>query len=243
MAKIHLDPWTDIVNVGWPSGTITHVAFEVRMFDGQIGSLTYDYPLTIGDIEGEGTTSLAMHSQRVFLQINSYKQLRVNDGVKTWSDASAAAMEFTGFDGFLSVLHSKEFAECEHWVYINGGLPTGGGNQAMFGFDSQRTGDTDINVPGQSDNFSSATTTGVAFWTHPITSCTPTVVDPGTTLNLSAIERVEIAANALVGVSVRYRDKPCTIAGLWTPSVLLSPAPGITSVEVPKRLWVLAEIN
>jgi hypothetical protein len=247
MAVVHLDPWNDIVGVGWRTGTVTHVAFEMRMFDGQIEDEYYEYPLTIGGVEGTAGTSASSHAQRLFLQTLTYKQLLVRDTpsgtVKTWSEASASALQFTGLDGFRALRHSQSWAECQVHGHCAGTMPSGFGTQRMFGLDAQQTGDTTIKVPGRADNFSSATSTAMVFWSFVMTSCVPGQVDPNTVINLSSIERVEVAANALAGLGITYNTRPCTIVGLWTPSLLLTPNSGVTAVEVPKRVWVLAEIS
>jgi hypothetical protein len=244
-AKIHLDPWTDIVNVGWPQ-TYTHVAFDLQLFDGQITGTTNDYPsLDPGDPPGSFfTTSVATAGHRVNIQ-GRYR-MRTSGTTQIWSGAQSSDLVISGFpdDGNTSKAFSATYTECDHWSPINGtlGPPTFTGNQAMFGFDSYRVGDSTITSPITStETFETSTAAALVFHTHPLTACVPT--SPSTVLDDTTTERVEVNSNVLTGVSLTYRSTPCTIIGLWTPLLGLTPNVSISPVQVPKRLFVLASID
>jgi hypothetical protein len=236
-AKIHLDPWTDIVGVGW--GKITHVAFEVRVGDGGWTQTSYDYPSGIGFF----TTSISTGAQKVVLQTTRYI-LRRSGTTKTWTAASPAVVAVSGFPdtGGVKTI-SNSWGECSYWEPIPGagGPPAFISGGRMLGFDSRRAGGVDIPVPAGGGNFDSGLDSRLVYWTNPLTACTGGV--NATTTNLSAIEEVVIGASVLGGVSVTYKGLPCTIAGTWTPANALTPNVAITAVEVPKRLVILASID
>lgn len=245
MTVTHLDPWTDIVSVHWPT-TYTHVAFDLVLSDSHIGGTTYDYPSTNpGDPPGSFfTTSVATVSQKATIQ-GRYR-MRTAGTTQTWSGASSSDLVITGYPDFSSTqkTFTGSYAECAHWSPINGtiGPPTFTNNQAMLGFDSQRLQDTLISVPiATGEKFQGTTTAALVFHTYPLSACVATT--PATTLNTATTERVEISADVLSGVSLTYKGGACTIIGLWTPLLGLTPSPSIPLVQTPKRLFVLASID
>jgi hypothetical protein len=246
VAVIHLDPWTDIVNVNWPQ-TYTHVAFSISVGDSDYTVESYDYPAASppADPGAIFSTSVKNTSQKV--AIGSLYRMRTSGVTQVWSIASASDLVVSGYtlDGNTAQRFTKNFSECEHWVPIfgNRGPPTFVNNQLMLGFDGHRAQDSLITVPtAGSEKFETFTTAAMVYYSHPLTACVPTTENT-TALDDNSVERVEIAANVIGGLSITYKGTACTVAGLWTPSLGLSPNVAIALSQVPKRMIVLATID
>jgi hypothetical protein len=240
MAAVHLDPWTDIVNVNWPR-TYTHVAFELYLQDADITGSSHDYPALPS---GFYTTSHAEASQKV--RIRDRYRMRTSGATQSWSAASTSDLVISGYtlDSNTSERFTKTYAECTVWspIFGNRGAPSFTETQYMLGFDGHRAQDSLISVPvATGEKFETFTTAALAYHTHPLTACS--VGLPDTTLNENTLERIEVAANVIGGLSVSYRGTACTIIGLWTPLLGLTPNVAIAAVQIPKRLFVLASIN
>ena len=245
MAVIHLDPWTDIVNVNWPQ-TYTHVAFELQVRDSQITGTTYDYPAASPPNPPGSFFSTSIQSITHKVEIFSRYRMRTSGTTQIWSSASDTDLVITGYTlvGNTTQAFTKNWSECEHWSLEIGtrGPPTFVSPQIMVGFDGHRAQDSTISVPvAGGEKFETFTTAALAYHTYPLITCTPTA--PSTTYNLDALERVEIAANVIGGLTLAYKGTPCTIIGLWTPNYGLTPNVAIPAVQMPKQLFVLASIN
>jgi hypothetical protein len=246
MAVVHLDPWTDIVGVNWPQ-TYTHVAFEVQVRDSQLTGTTYDYPAASPPNPPGSFFSTSIQSLTHKVEIVGRYRMRTTAAMaQVWSAATEADFAISGYtlDGNTAQQFTKNWSECEHWSLEigNRGPPSFTQPQIMAGFDSHRTQDSTISVPiATGEKFETFTTAALAYYTYPLTACVPTA--PSTTLDTNSLERVEIAANVIGGLALTYKGTNCTVVGLWTPSLGLSPNVAIPLVQTPKRLFVLASID
>jgi hypothetical protein len=96
VAVIHLDPWTDIVNVHWRSHVVTHVAFEVNAF---AGGSALEPDAQYQDIHvgsPPDTDSIARQRYDAVLTVSRWER-RLEGAVSTWHAATSATVVVSGF--------------------------------------------------------------------------------------------------------------------------------------------------
>jgi hypothetical protein len=245
MAVVHLDPWTDIVGVSWPQ-TYTHVAFEVAVADADFTGESYDYPAPSPPNPPGSIYSTSVKNASQLVSIIGRYRMRTVGATQTWSAASASDLAIAGYtlESNTAQRFTKNFSECTNWtpIFGNRGSPSFTGNQLMLGFDSKRTQDSLIPVPiAANEKFETFTTAALVYHSHPLTACV--AGSDSTTLDTNTLERVEVAANVIGGLTITYKGTNCTVAGLWTPLLGLTPNVAIAAVQIPKRLFVLATID
>lgn len=247
MAVVHLDPWTDIVNVNWPSAA-THVAFLIDAFVSGSAPDNSSY-LTFG--VSDGIPYLQYLQFDAILTTSRWVRKPVGESHQ-WFVSSSADVAVSGFSqtstiviGGSTVIYNsvKQFSDVwgVHKKYAPDGgplYPSATGSEVLAGFSPCRPdGGTTITVPvNTGENFSSLTSVGMRFFSWPWT---------GATFDTTALEETFLTASGVLsGVGVTYKGVSCSIVGTWTP---LRQATSWTALaagpkDVPIKLCVLASI-
>jgi hypothetical protein len=260
MTVVHLDPWTDIVNVNW-GGTTTHVAFYVdcSTVDDSAGAQTYrklhDLVECFEDAaaggEGSGNLSISatLEYMRVDVTLQSLRYIRRKTGPSTYSWHSSTpdkvGITFGGTEGALPP--RREYTqEYELWEQA---APVGD----HTGFIPRAAADTGIPTPGLAGTFDARSTADLQFYAPTVTGAPGCVYDElemtGNQIIVGNDDPLVAAAhqeNVLDGVTVLFEGRPCTIIGTYTATVntdYTNSNLGTQTINRPKTLGVLARVD
>jgi hypothetical protein len=266
MAKIHLDPWTDIVGVGW--GSITHVAFGLNLdIAGGLGTWEtyngFEDPCSPNDPSGGAgfpyQAFFRQTYQRAEAVINSgafYKRKKVGS-TYTWQASSSSEIALAGYNMVPGASPGRRRFEktWADWVTpgINEVAPTG----RAIGFTPKRGGSSGIPVPTDSaEFFDSSDNGGVQYYLPSVSTryCFVDAFDPdgigyyqwGVDYLTTSLE--SMTGDLIGGTAITFRGRPCTIVGAWTPPrerIIRGGAPAElgATVDLPIDIAFIAHVD
>jgi hypothetical protein len=224
MAVIHLDPWTDIVNVNW-GGTITHVAFSIGCFSSTASEYLslFDPTACFADEAASGSGNLSISATMQSLKIDVtlsgfyYVRRKTAPSTYTWHGSSSDKVGVANFRTVEGSLPAKrEFSKFyENWAQaaVVGDL---------YSFRPYQAGDSGISTP-TGGTFETTSNVGLRFRAPTISGTPGCVYDElaGTGERVVAADDVSLGtfaheADVLQNVAVTYEGRPCTIIGAAT---------------------------